>query len=135
MNAHLVNRITAWLVFLPWLVYAVWEIVVLALRTKYPEVRTISMEARSIAARGLASLAYAFCGMGAHWFITWRRLPWSGTTEVVAAVAWWAGLALYLLFDCLTPGARVWIRHPAVAALVGGIGAWLLFPQKSVWTP
>lgn len=133
MNAHLINRITAWLVFLPWLIYAVWELVVLALRTKYPEIRTISMEARSIAARGLASIAYAMAGMTCHWFITWRRLPLSGWLATTGAILWWAGLAAYLLSDALTPEARVWIRHPAVAAVIGGVGAWLLFGQREVW--
>jgi hypothetical protein len=134
VNPHTVNRVTAWIV-LGWiLLLGVWEVTVLALRTRYPEVRTISQEVKSIASRGMPSVAYLLTGMCAHWFITWRRLPWSGTPETVAAIAWWAGLAAYLFFDAITPEARIWIRHPLVAAIVGGVSAWLLFPQRSVWT-
>lgn len=135
MKASTVNVITRWVIlgYLP--VLFLWEMAVLALRADDPGVRTISQEARSIASRGMASLAYFWAGMAAHWFVTWHRLPLTGRLAVVAAVLWWAGLAAYLLSDIIVPEARVWIRHPAVAALVGAIGAWLLFGQESVWVP
>lgn len=129
MRASTVNVITRWVVlgYLP--VLFVWEMVVLSLRVDDPGVRTISQEARSIAARGMASLAYFWAGMAAHWFVTWRRVPLPGWCGVL----WWIGLAAYVLSDIVAPEARVWIRHPAVSALFGALGAWIFFGQESVW--
>lgn len=135
MTARALNVITRWVVIGPWLLWAVWELVVLALRTKIPGVRTISQEARSIAFRGLASLAYATAGMAAHWFVTWRRLPIPERWQGVCTALWWLGLAAYLLSDAVVPEARTWLRWPPAAALIGAVGAWLLFGQASVWTP
>ena len=85
INPHTVNRVTAWLVVGWLLLLGAWELTVLALRARYPEVRTISQEVRSIAARGMPSVAYALTGMCAHWFITWRRLPWAATLAAASA--------------------------------------------------
>ena len=98
-----VDIVTRWVVLGPFVLWAAWELVLVWLRARGWEVRLISQEARSIAARGLPSLAYAMMGLAAHFFITWRRLPWEGTTEIVLGVIWWAGLAAYLVADWLDP--------------------------------
>lgn len=132
MNANLINRISSYLLWVPWVIYIVWELILLALRIKNPGVHTLSQEARSLASRGLATFAYAYSGMAAHWFINWKRIPWTGTAGAIAAVAWWLGVAIYLFFDAFYPQSSFWFRNPAIAAVIGFVGAWLLFPQNAV---
>lgn len=142
MNVSAVNVVTRWVVLAPFLLWGVWEIVLLALRARYgTAVMLVSQQARSIAARGLPTLAYAMTGLAAHFFVTWRRIPWSDGTATVLGVLWWCGLAAYALADLLDHDRTAWpvvvqyLRHPTGAALIGGIGAWLMFGQTSVWTP
>ena len=112
MTARGVDIVTRWVVLGPFVLWAAWELVLVWLRARGWEVRLISQEARSIAARGLPSLAYAMMG-----------------------------LAAYLVADWLDPNRAYWplvtqyLRHPTAAALIGGVGAWLMFPQRSIWIP
>jgi predicted membrane protein len=141
MTPSAVNLVTRWIVLGPFLAWGIWEIVLLALRARGWPVRLVSMEARAIASSGLPTFAYALAGLVAHFFITWGRVPWDGWLRGALGALWWAGLVAYLVADWLDPDRAAWplvtqyIRHPAGAALIGAVAAWLLFPQASVWTP
>lgn len=135
MTPRAVNVVTRWIVLGPFLLWGVWEVALLVIQRRHPEVRLVSQEARSLAARGLPSLAYAMTGLCFHFFQTWKRPPWSGFDAALFAIVWWAGLAVYLVADLVEPGARTWLRYPPIAMLIGGIGAWVCFPQSSIWTP
>lgn len=141
MTADQINGITKWVVVGPFILWALWEIALLALRSRGLDVRLISGEATRLAYRGLPTLAYAMAGLTAHFFLTWARIPWSEPVAAVLGGIWWAVLAAYLVADWLDPDHAYWppvtqyLRHPTTAALVGGIGAWLMFPQRSLWTP
>lgn len=141
MTAHAWNIATRWIVIVPWLVWLVWELVVIAVGKRVPGVETISQEARRLAYRGFPTLAYFWCGMASHWFITWRKPVWEGTLGAVLAVLFWAIGAAYLLADWLDPNRAhwpaltTWLRYPPIVACVGLAAGYLLFPQRSVWTP
>ena len=137
-----VNLVTRWLVVGPFVAWACWEVALIVLRAKYgTQVRLVSQVAESLAFRGLPTLAYVMTGLAFHFFVTWRRPPWSGATETVLGALWWAGGLAYLIADIFDPNRAdwplitQWVRYPPVAALVGGIGAWLFFGQKSIWIP
>lgn len=141
MTERTINVITRWVVLGPVVLWAVWEIALIWLRRQGWDVRLISQEARSIAFRGLPTLAFVLTGLAFHFFVTWRRLPWDGTAAVVLAALWWAIGVAYLAADILDP-ARAhwpiltqWIRYPPVAALLGAFTAWLFFGQRSLWHP
>lgn len=145
MNDKLIaglNIFTRWVVLGPVLLWAVWELVLLGLRAKYGNaVMLVSMQARSIAARGLPSLAYALAGLSVHFFVTWPRMPMPDKWIGPCYAFWWACLVGYLIADWLDPSRFYWplvtqyIRHPTFAALAGAVFAFFFFPQTSIWTP
>lgn len=136
MSEHAVNVVTRWVVIGPFVLWLVWELVLLWMREKLGmDVRLISQEARSLAHRGMASLAYFLSGLMAHFFINWTRPTWDGLIAHVLGFSWWFVGALYLAADVAFPESRVFLRWPTFAALLGAVLAYVAFPQRALWTP
>lgn len=141
MKPHTIDLVTRWIVVGPFLAWLVWELVLVALRARGWDVLLISQEARRLAYRGLPSLAYALAGLSVHFFVNWTRPTWDGLPAQVLGVTWWAVLAAYLLADALDPNRAYWpivtqwIRWPPVVAAVGGVLAYVAFPQRALWVP
>ena len=134
-----INVATKWIIIGPWLLFAVWEAVLLILRAKGVDAKTISMQAKDLGAGGLTALVFAWFGLGSHYFITWTKptwdFPWLG-------VAFWVILAAFLATDIFTtwnaaawPVWMRWVRYPPFVAVFAVVCGWALFPQRSSWTP
>lgn len=142
MSEHTVNLITRWIVIGPLVLWLAWELALLVMIEHYGmNVRLISQEARSLAYRGLPSLAYFLGGLVVHFFLNWRRPTWGGQAATVLGATFWVIGAAYLLADLLDPNRLHWpvltqyVRHPRYATIVGGMTAFFAFPQRSLWEP
>ena len=141
MTERGINLITRWVVLGPFILWAAWELAQIWFQRRGWDVRLISQEARSLAYRGMPSLAFFLTGLSVHFFLSWRSLPWSDTLATVAAVAWWAIGAAYLVADVLDPNraywpaVTLWLRWPPFVAIVGAVSAFFLFPQRALWSP
>jgi hypothetical protein len=141
-NIPLINKITKWIILGPLALWAVWEIILAALRQLVgTEVRFISQMGRHLAQTGLASLAYFSCGLAAHIYINWWRPTWTGHTATVLGVSWWLiGLA-YFVADILDPNHiywpvwAQWVRYAPIVGCLGAMLALLCFPQETEWLP
>jgi hypothetical protein len=129
--------------YLVWWAYglALIEIADVCLRAAGVQVDLVSMTARRVAFSGLTGFAFFFGSMTVHWFVTWRRRTWTGTTANVLGLFFWAVFLAYVLASFLDPTPSSWplitqwIRYPPVAALVGAALAYTCFPQRSPWFP
>lgn len=129
--------------------YVVWwfyglaliEIAALLLRRYGVHVQLVSQAAREVAFKGLPTLAYFMTGMAVHWFVTWETTPWQGIWAGIFGLTFWVVGITYLLADIFDPNylywptAVQWLRYPPIVALVGGLLAFVCFPQNSVWYP
>ncbi|HEY6007570.1 MAG TPA: hypothetical protein VIU40_04545 [Geobacteraceae bacterium] len=126
-----------------WWVYglAVLEVFLIALNAMGIKIRLVSQIVEGVAFRGLPTLAYILTGMCAHWFITWRRIPWSDPVSNWLGMFFWAVGAAYLIADIFDNDRMHWplvtqyLRYPPHSALLGLLNGWLCFPQKSIWWP
>jgi len=137
-----VNLVTRWLVVGPFVAWACWEVALVILRAKYgTQVRLVSQVAESLAFRGLGALAYFMAGLSAHFFATWTRPTWSGTTATILGLVFWLVGVAYLVADLLDPARAYWplwaqwVRWPPVIAALGALLAWSFFPQRALWVP
>lgn len=136
--------------YIVWWMYGlgVWEVLAIVLKwcgIKVPLVSQVAKEtvfgAKWLDHAAMSSLGYFFVGMGVHWFITWGRVPWEGTTANILGVLFWLVGAAYYVADKLDPNWTYWplwaqwVRYPSIVALLGGIMAFVCFPQNSVWVP
>lgn len=141
MTPRAVDLVTRWLVVGPFLAWLAWELVLLALRARGWPVLLVSQEARRLAYRGFPSIAYALSGLSVHFFVNWTRPTWDGWIATALVILWWSVLAAYLAADALDPDhaywpiVTQWIRWPPVVAAVGGVLAYVAFPQRALWTP
>lgn len=134
-----IDLITIGVAFFPWLIWLVWEIVLLVIRHRGTKVKTISMAAQWIAYNGLPTLAYFWGGMTSHYFLNWTRPVWS--VPWFGAFFWLVGLA-YLLTDIFFrpprenwPKVVRWLRWPPVVVLIGLVLGYVCFPQRAMWLP
>ncbi len=117
------------------------EIAAVALRALGAKLHLVSYEARGLAFGGLTALAYFAGSMSIHWFVTWRRVPWSDPVAHVLGVFFWAVFLAYVIASYADPNPRYWpivtqwLRYPPVACAIGGVLAFFCFPQESVWAP
>lgn len=133
---HATNVATRWIVIGPFLLWLVWELALVYMRERLGmNVRLVSQEARSLAYRGLPSLAYFVTGLAIHFFVNWPRPTWDGHIASALGVMWWAVGAVYLVTDALVPASHIWVRWPPFVALLGGALAFFAFPQHSLWNP
>lgn len=129
-----------WLVWWAWSL-AVIEVIDVALRSRGIQVELVSQTMRRLVFEGLTGLAFFFGAMTVHWFVTWHRATWEGTTATVLGLVFWAVFLAYVVVSYADPTPRhwpvltQWIRYPPIAAGVGGLLAWVCFPQGSIWLP
>ncbi len=136
MNKFLtIDSVTFWIFFGFWPIWIIWELVLLKLRGGNTSVDLISMVARDRAYQ-MASIAFAWGSLAAHFFANWRELPpWYG---IVPSLSFWILLAAVLVWDIFlwnTPYAQLsgWIRFvrfPGTMLFLGLLNGFLLFPQK-----
>ena len=111
------------------------------LRGRGVSVEMISMTMRRLAFSGMTAVAFFFGSMTVHWFVTWHRMTWDGPTAHVLGVFFWLVFAAYLAASWFDPTPRYWplwaqwLRYPPVAALFGGLLAYVCFAQHSSWFP
>ena len=134
-----INVVTKWVIIGPWIIFAVWEVVLLILRAKGIEAKTISMQAKDLGAGGLTSIVFAWFGLGSHYWITWTRPTWSFPW---LGVVFWALLLGFIAMDIFThwnvvnwPVWMRWVRYTPIVAAFGVLCGWMLFPQRGSWTP
>lgn len=124
-----------------WYILALIEISAIILRKMGVPCHLVSYTAREAAYKGLPTLAYFMAGMTFHWFVTWYRVPWHGTTASILGFWFWLVGVVYFAADMLDPNYLYWplwaqrLRYPPTVALIGAANAWICFPQKSVWFP
>jgi hypothetical protein len=124
-----------------WYGLIVLELIDVVLKARGVPVRLMSQIVRDHAFDGFTAIAFATAGMAFHWNVTWHRLPWTGTTELVLALVFWFICGAYVAASYLDPSSRywptwaLWVRYPPYAAALGALTAWLCFPQRSRWVP
>lgn len=123
------------------LLLGVIEIADVVLRARGIPVELVSITARRLAFSGFTAIAFFFGSMTAHWFVTWRRPTWEGTTATVLGAIFWTVFVAYIAASFLDPDPRywptvtLWLRYPPIAAIVGAVLAYTCFPQRSKWFP
>lgn len=123
-----------------WVLAAI-EVTDVILRWRGIHVELVSQSMRRIAFEGMTAIAFFAGSMCCHWFVTWRRRTWEGTTATVLGLAFWAVFIGYVLVSYLDPVPSAWptwvqwYRYPPVAAAFGALMAWTCFPQRSPWFP
>lgn len=130
-----VDNLTFWIFFGFWPLWLVWELVLLKMRGANPNVDLISMVARDRTYQ-MASLAFVWGSLAAHFFANWKVLPpWYGTTS---AVTFWVLIAVALLWDFqlwhrpyeTLPLVLKYVRFPGTMLFLGLLNGTLLFPQR-----
>jgi hypothetical protein len=132
------NAVTVALLTGVWVVYLIWELVLLYMRAKGLHVGTISMEAHQHAYQ-MTVLPFIWGSMASHWWLNWAKpytAPYPAIVFWVLVVATLA-LDIYLWktpYSSLTGFMRVF-RWPGTQMLLGLILGFILFPQRDVYSP
>ena len=118
------------LVFSPWVVWLVWELILIARRLhERPRPPTISMT-MAARARDQLTLVYLWGGMATHWWAPWRA------ASVAGSLAFWLIAVGLLAWDVTRwakpqwrPSWEAWARWPPAWLILGALGGLVLFPQ------